>query len=524
MDLLEKRIGASRRALLLERIWPRIWPPLAVALVFLLVTFVGLWPALGATVHQALLAVFAIAFLASLVPLVRISRPGREEAVRHLEKKSGVPHRPASAYDDTLTPTGNASSDRQAQTLWQAHRNRLAAMFGRLRPGTPRPRIDRRDPLALRIALILATVVAGLFAWPTAGDRIMSAFRVGPSLATLEARLDAWVAPPHYTGKAPIMLADGSVAQKIDTDEARLFEVPSGSVLIVRASGIDKSAISVTFRPDGNTEPVDLVAKKSDTPDAARAPASIAEFRHKLTANGVISLAVKGSRLKGWQFQVTPDKVPTIELTKKPGKSARAALSLSYRITDDYGVTAAESTFQLTEKSRKRAGATAGPALQNGTGKKALWPAPKFPLRLPRRNAKKVEARTYQDLTAHPWAGLEVEMTLSARDQAGQVGTRSYVYKLPARKFRKPMARAVVEQRRNLAINPASRGKVATAIDAITIAPELFIPDRTVYLGLRSVYWRLTHDISDAALKTTVDQLWQIALRIEDGNLSQAER
>ena len=110
-----------------------------------------------------------------------------------------------------------------------------------------------------------------------------------------------------------------------------------------------------------------------------------------------------------------------------------------------------------------------------------------------------------------------------------------------SRAFRKPLAKAIVEQRRKLAINPAGRGKVATALNALTIAPELFTPDRSVYLGLRSAYWRITHhdwnldasgDKSEVAaqkettkvLKGLVDQLWNIALRVEDGDLSQAER
>ncbi len=524
-DLLEKRIRSSRRALLVERIWPCAWPPLALALFFALVSLLGLWTVLAGPGRHIGLALFAMAGIASLIPLARIDWPGRDEAVRRLEKASGVPHRPASAYDDTLTSTGNITSDRQARTVWQAHRDRLAAMFARLRPGTPRPRIDRRDPFALRAALLLATVLAALFVWPVAGERLMSAFSGAAPGTTLEARIDAWVTPPHYTRKAPVMLADGSIPQVIGTDEARMLEIPSGSALVVRASGVGKDAVSVTFRADGTEEVKSVDAgppgTKSTAGEAAAPPQSrsgIAEFHYKLTVSGVVSLSVNASRLKGWRFKVTPDTVPEIKLTKPAGRSARGALSLSYRITDDYGITGAEAAFRLTEKSRKEAGATAESA-------KSLWPAPKFPLRMPRRNARIVDARTYQDLTAHPWAGLEVAMTLSARDQAGQIGrSKDYIYRLPAREFAKPLARAIVEQRRNLAINPDGRGKVATAIDALTIAPELFSPDRTVYLGLRSVYWRLARDKSDEALKTTVDQLWHIALRVEDGDLSRAEQ
>ena len=95
---------------------------------------------------------------------------------------------------------------------------------------------------------------------------------------------------------------------------------------------------------------------------------------------------------------------------------------------------------------------------------------------------------------------------------------------LPERRFTKPLARAVVEQRRRLAEDPRDRLQVARAIDAITLEPEEFIEDLQVFLGLRSAYWRLKSDGSRSARNLTVAQLWNIALRIEDGNLTDAER
>ena len=44
---------------------------------------------------------------------------------------------------------------------------------------------------------------------------------------------------------------------------------------------------------------------------------------------------------------------------------------------------------------------------------------PDFALTLPSLAPKSAEQNVFQDLTAHPWAGLVVDMTLSARDQAG---------------------------------------------------------------------------------------------------------
>ncbi len=148
-----------------------------------------------------------------------------------------------------------------------------------------------------------------------------------------------------------------------------------------------------------------------------------------------------------------------------------------------------------------------------------------MPIQLPHSNAKQVEGNASQDLTAHPWAGLKVRMTLLARDQAGQTGTSEpYEFILPERKFTKPLAKAVVEQRKKLVRERDSVEHVARAIDALTIGGERAIEDSSVYLGLRDVYWRLNTDPSPDAIASSVDQLWDIALRIEDGNLPEAER
>ena len=56
------------------------------------------------------------------------------------------------------------------------------------------------------------------------------------------------------------------------------------------------------------------------------------------------------------------------------------------------------------------------------------------------------------------------------------------------------------------------------------LEPEEFIDDLQVFLGLRSAYWRLQRDTTRAGRNSVIAQLWNIALRIEDGNLTDAER
>jgi uncharacterized protein (TIGR02302 family) len=134
-------------------------------------------------------------------------------------------------------------------------------------------------------------------------------------------------------------------------------------------------------------------------------------------------------------------------------------------------------------------------------------------------------AQTTRDLTDNPWAGAEVIVTLTAKDEAGNVGkSQPREVTLPERIFVKPLARALIEQRRNLALDAGAKPVVLTALDALTLAPEKFTPDAGVYLGLRSIYFDLEHAKSDDQLREVVARLWDMALQIENGNVSQAEQ
>jgi uncharacterized protein (TIGR02302 family) len=116
-------------------------------------------------------------------------------------------------------------------------------------------------------------------------------------------------------------------------------------------------------------------------------------------------------------------------------------------------------------------------------------------------------------------------MTLIAHDEAGNVGrSETTDVELPQRGFSKPVARALVEQRRILAFDAGQKPVVLTALDALTIAPEQFTPEAGVYLGLRSIYYDLNHARTDDQLRKVVARMWAMAVEIEDGNVSEAEK
>src|SRR6202008_1237454 len=136
----ERKVLLSKLALLFEQIWPRAWLLLGIAGLFIAVSLAGLWPRLPELPHKILLGLFGLGFLAVLVALLGGRCPSRQQAIRRVESISGIKHRPASSYEDTLTL---GAEDARTAALWKAHRQRLAEMLQKLRVGRPEPRTDR---------------------------------------------------------------------------------------------------------------------------------------------------------------------------------------------------------------------------------------------------------------------------------------------------------------------------------------------------------------------------------------------
>jgi uncharacterized protein (TIGR02302 family) len=509
----EARVRLSWLALLGERVWETLlWPFLVVA-TFLVVSLLELWSLLPPLAHRVVLGAFGLALIVSFLPLVRLSLPTRQEALRRLERHAGIKHRPASSYEDRL----GATPARETAALWAVHRQRLSRLISKLKPSWPAPRTDREDPYAIRAALLLTVVAALLASGGNAVDRLRAAFSPGASSAPALLRLDAWVTPPVYTGVAPIVLADGSEKVGAGSESFRALSVPERSELIVRTHVPQGETVSLTTSQDGAAEVKTIAPKKGGSE-------GLVEFTVPLTEPLSADVKIGGQTVSKWRFELIKDELPTINLMGTPTTTPRGALRIIYRAYDDNGVASAVARFALSEGEERNLAAVPAESSAKLDADPLLEP-PVMPLQLPRANAKRVDGKASQDLTAHPWAGLKVRMTLVARDQAGQMGESApHEFVLPERNFTKPLARAVVEQRKKLVRDPTAPEGVANALEALTLGGDKVIDDSTVYLALRNAYWRLRTDVSRDSIASVVDQLWSTALRIEEGDLPEAER
>ena len=409
-QVLDRKVTLSRWALFFERLWPRVWLPLGVIGLFLTVSLLGVWQHLPYAVHIGLLGAFAVLLLGAVVPLARTAWPERDAALRRLETSSGIGHRPASSYEDTLTAS---AGDPATQSLWRAHRDRLLKMLGRMEVGSPHPRTDRLDPLAVRGLMVLALGLLFAATGERTYDRLAAPFRLGPTNEQLLARLDAWVTPPLYTGKAPIILADGGKAVTHDGYRARILETPQGSQLVIRAAGDGHERFAVELRrDDAPTEKLVAVGARKAEGDGAQSaatgtagaataaagpgPASnVSEFRAEIKKDTVVKVFNGSRELVSWAFSVIPDHPPTIVLTKEPESTARGALRFAYKAEDDYGVASAEARFARVEPEIEPPAVGADGQVLKRRPRAPLERPPRFALHLPKSDGKVIAGQAF---------------------------------------------------------------------------------------------------------------------------------
>ncbi len=492
---LLKRIGQAvalaKAYATIERVWPRLVLATSIAGLFLIVSWLGLWPYLPDVLRFALVGVLGFAFMAAVVWSFRAPASSQSEAIKRVERASGLTGRPLATLVDQPFDTQTADG----AALWAANQERLSESVGRLSAGTPAPRTDRLDPWALRAPVLLLLVVAFFVAGPERLERIEQALAPMQSGHTVPIRVDVWATPPGYTGLPPRTLMAAATLDET-TEPPVGAMVPTGSRLTVLLS--DPETVTAALMPMDGGEAIQLSASEGDT----------ASLETIMTVGATLELATRSNRVS-IPVLVTPDIPPLIRFEGEPEATVVGALKITYFAEDDYAVETAHA--EVTPADEQYANAT------------PLIDPPRIDLVLPQdRSGGTVE--TTRDLSAHPWAGLEVDMTLVATDGAGQEATsRTQLITLPTRPFREELALALVEQRRLLAIDTRTRMRVLTALEGFAIAPEQFMADDyTTFLALTVTTQRLRFAETDEDLLDVIDLLWQLALQVEDGDLSLA--
>jgi len=441
---------------------------------------------------------FLVAFLVSWLPVFAVRWPNKEAADRHLEDYNQLPHQAVSVQNDVPS-----SQTAFSLALWRQHQARMAAKIGTLEVGKPSPDIAQHDPYGLRAIPILGLTIAYFFSGSPFAGTIADVFSAHQApVAATSLRIDAWVTPPSYTATAPIYLSTQ------DDEASKVIAVPQYSMLSVRISGAGEPA-PVTFVSEGRSMVLPEEPQKDDGKSAVTADQNAQQlaksYQFKIEQSG--QLSIDGHV---WTMNVEPDQKPTIEFDGNPRKSANGSLEIAFEGTDDYGF--AEAHAEIVP-------------VDDNNASVPLYPLPEYKLDLPRRGNQTVKGVTSRNLTEHPMAGTRVRITLVAADGAGQEGRSEPIeMTLPARSFQEPVAASLAEQRQTFALDANKVGRALQISKALTVRPEETIPNKVHFLLLTSARSRLALANSIADLRSTADYFWQVALKIEDGDVSIAEK
>ncbi|MBT3905578.1 MAG: TIGR02302 family protein [Rhodospirillales bacterium] len=503
------KLFLAQSALLWERLWVRLWPVAGILGTFIALSLLDVFPLLPGWAHTFLLVLFAGVFLLTFWRGRRgFRRISLAQARRRLEQDSGLTHRPLAALDDDIAV---GRGDAVSEALWRVHKDRMAKAAKMLRVRIPSPKLIRRDPYAVRM-LVLLLLFVGLSAGRL--DPLARFERaLIPSFKDLTAQalnLEVWITPPAYTRAAPIFFKITPNSGKATADRKlppadttpKKITVPAGSAVLAQLSGL---AGVPKLKIGGAIENFD--ALETGTEGGGFRGEGVIESGDRL------AIVTGDKEIIGWPMEVVPDMAPEIAFDTPPGKTERSHLKIGYVAKDDYGLARVGAVIRLSESVSK----TVKPI-----GDEEI----KLTLPLPAPGATKDKRNVVRDLTAHPWAGMPVVIQLEAVDGRGQKGLSDDVAMLlPQRTFNHPVARAIVEQRRKL-VTPSLtvRADVISRLDEILTRPKHFFDDTVVYLALSVAKSRLAQSWTPKSITSIINLLWDTALRLEDGNLSIAER
>ena len=476
--------------LVAERAVRAFWPLWSVLIAVLAALMLGLHEMLPL---EAVWGLGVISVLGALWTAVRgiqgFRWPHSADALDRLDRS--VPGRPIAAISDAQAI---GAGDPASVAVWTAHVARMAEKARAAKAPKPDLQLASRDPFALRYIALLGLTVALLFG---SFLRVASVTEMTPGGSQIAAgpSWEGWIEPPLYTGLPSLYLNDISRGG---------FEVPEGSRVTIRFYG-EIGALTLSETVSARTE---------DVP-----PATDPVQAFDVVQSGVVGIDGPGGQ--SWTITATEDENPSIEFDGPLTQGDGGRMEAPFIASDDYGVTAGqmEITLDLVEVER-RYGLT-------------IDPEPRAPILLDipitiSGDRTQFAEVVIEDFSEHPWANLPISASLTAEDSAGHEGLSAPQFAtLPGKRFFDPLAKAIVEQRRDLLWNRANATRVAQVLRAVSFMPEDVFRSETVYLKLRFAVRRLETRVSlgrltDEVVDETAATLWGLAIEIEEGDLGDA--
>ncbi len=484
-------LALTRVGLLAEQLIRAFWPTWSIIFVVAAALMMGLQDSLSVE----MVWVLGLAALVSTLWFTwrgtrRVKWPTRDQALIRLDET--LPGRPLRSLTDT---PAMGKQDAATQAIWRAHQSRMAAAAQDARPPKPDLRVARLDPFGLRFVAVLFLAVSLIFGSVSRMESVTAMAPAGAAPTIAVASWEGWIEPPRYTSLPTIYLND---------QPQGVLLVPENSRVILRLYG-EVGALTVFESVSTRVE---------DIPSAADS-----EQEFLLKSDGEIRIDGPGG--SSWQVSLIKDQPPVLSNVGPATTSGRGEFSLPFTAQDDYEIVdgSAILSLDMTSVSRQH-GLTVQPETRD-----AIEMALPLPISGDRSN---FEETLIEDFSDHVWAHLPVIVTLRAVDAAGQDSAAvSISIPLPARRFFDPLANALVEQRRDLLWSRENARRVGQILRAVSHKPdESLFTKETDYLRLRMILRRLERQtesgLSIEARDEIAQDLWELALAIEEGDLSDA--
>jgi len=480
----------TRAGMVSERVVRAFWPLLTLALLVLAALMFGLHEVLPLEAAWGLVAAGAVGLIAACIWGARQFRwPSRQDALDRLDQS--LPGRPIQALQDTAAI---GKEDDAAMAVWRVHRQRMADRVAAAAPVPADLRVSDRDPYALRYVAVLFFAMALLFG---------SIWRVG-TVNTLAAGGDAlasgpvwegWAEPPRYTGKPTLYLND------LDGGAVTLSK---GTLITLRFYG-EVGALTLSETVSGASE---------------RSPEEQADPAQDFVVAQSGAISVEGPNGQTWDISMLEDTAPKVEVIGEPEVAALGEMRLPFSANDDYGVEGGEARIDLDLASvTRRYGLLTDPEPRT----QIIVPLP-MPIAGDRAA---FEENLVDDFSKHPWANLPVTLSLTVLDAAEQEGTSEVVQMtLPGRRFFDPAAAAVIEMRRDLLWSRENLPRMVQVLKAVAHRPGDLFRSETTALRLRqqikSLETRARFPMNDEAQAQIAEDLWALAIELEEGDLADA--
>lgn len=229
-EKLDARISTVRRSLF----WPSLirssLPAILWFVAFSVFWLTGFYTPLAPEIQATIGVVFWIGLLVAVLIGFKVWHAPTDDEARDLID-GNIEGRPLRTWTDRPS-----RADSAGWTLWQEHRDRMAALALKQGKIDVTPQWKQADPFYLRFAAPAVLVVAGVIAGTTVIDRMGKG--LGPDFGALfgahTLKIEAWITPPGYTGTAPFVLTPGQAAK-----------APEGSEITIRIIGPGRPQVGV---------------------------------------------------------------------------------------------------------------------------------------------------------------------------------------------------------------------------------------------------------------------------------------